>query len=229
MGHLSKSLASLIEDLREPHGRMQTLENRPGPGDRGELQTLESHGGRQSPHSTSNPEQHGSHEPAHDEVLNYLGRLADDYHLPRKLVYAVADAESSVNAGILPQPNYQTKHGKRVVTIWDYGLMQLNSKSRIGETHKDPDGQRFKITEDVKRDWKANARGAVAILAEEYGVAEMEQGPGATAEDRAQQTYSAYTHGHRKRDLYLKARRDGLPSTGKDRNFLLKYRQWPDR
>ena len=144
-------------------------------------------------------------------------------------MYAVADAESSVNAGILPQPNYQTKHGKRVVTSLDYGLMQLNGKSRIGETHKDPTGHRFKISDDVKTDWKANARGAVAILAEEYGVAELEQGPGATSEDRAQQTYSAYTHGHRKRDLYLKERRDGLPSLGKDRNFLLKYRQWPDR
>src|SRR5579863_6795664 len=108
MGHLSRSLASLFNDLREPHGRTQTLENRLGLNEHGGFQTLESRD-QQSPHSTSNPAQNASHEPPRDEVLNYLGRLADDYHLPRKLVYAVADAESSVNAGILPQPNYQTK------------------------------------------------------------------------------------------------------------------------
>jgi len=35
--------------------------------------------------------------PSREDVLNYLGHLADDYRLPPKLVYAVADAESSVH------------------------------------------------------------------------------------------------------------------------------------
>ena len=30
--------------------------------------------------------------PTRQEVVNYLGQLADDYQIPRKLVYAVADA-----------------------------------------------------------------------------------------------------------------------------------------
>jgi len=86
-------------------------------------------------------------------------------------VYAVADAESSVNADIGRRPNYLMKHGQKVyrnggpvILSWDYGLMQLNDKSRIGEGVKDPTGKNFKIGEDVKKDWKANARGAVAIF-----------------------------------------------------------------
>jgi len=172
--------------------------------------------------------------PSREDVLNYLGHLADDYHLPPKLVYAVADAESSVHPDIKRRPNYVTKNGKIVkdkngnprVDSWDYGLMQINDKSRIGETVKDPEGHRFRIGEDIETDWKANARAAVAILAHEYGVAELEQGPGATAEDRAQQTYSAYTHSHRKRDFYLRQDRNGLPANRKDRNFLEAYRRW---
>ena len=66
------------------------------------------------------------------------------------------------------------------------------------------------------------------FLAREYDVAEMEQGAGSTPEDRAQQAYSGCTHGHRKRDLYLREGHDGLPVNGKDRNFLQKYRQWLD-
>jgi len=174
--------------------------------------------------------------PTRQEVLNYLGQLAGDYHVPRKLVYAVADAESSVNANIGRSPNFLMKNGQRVykngkpvILSWDYGLIQLNDKSRIGEKVKDPSGHPFTIGEDVKNAWRANARGAVAILAGEYEVAGMEQGPGATAEDHAQQTYSGYTHSHRHRDLYLREGHDGLPVNGKDRNFLLKYRQWSDQ
>jgi len=172
--------------------------------------------------------------PSRQDALNYLGVLADDYHLPRKLVYAVADAESSVQPDIKPRPNYVTKNGKTVkdkngnprVDSWDYGLMQINDKSRIGEIAKDPQGHRFRIGEDIETDWKANARAGVAILGHEYGVAELEQGPGATAEDRAQQTYSGYTHSHRKRDFYLRQDRNGLPANRKDRNFLEAYRRW---
>ena len=187
MGRLSRALSSLIQDLREPHGRMQTLENRPGRSEQSGLQTLESHDAQRTAPAPSAQPQGAPKQPSHAEVFNYLGRLADDYHLPRKLVYAVADAESSVNADIGRRPNYLMKHGQKVyrnggpvILSWDYGLMQLNDKSRIGEGVKDPTGKNFKIGEDVKKDWKANARGAVAILAREYDVAEMEQGAGST-------------------------------------------------
>lgn len=47
----------------------------------------------QAPHAAPQP----AAVPSRKEVLNYLGDLADDYHVPRKLVYAVADAESSLD------------------------------------------------------------------------------------------------------------------------------------
>jgi soluble lytic murein transglycosylase-like protein len=176
-------------------------------------------------------------DPTRQEVLNYLGQLAKDYRLPEKLVYAVADAESSVNPKIDPQPNYEMRHGKRVldehgnpiVKSWDYGLMQINSP-RIGhDVVKDPHGHPFKIEEDGMTDWRANARAGVAALAPAYHLAELEQGPGATAEDHAQQAYSQYNGGSPKtRERYLKEKH-GLPSHGADRNFLKKYEEWPDQ
>lgn len=180
------------------------------------------------------------------EVLNYLGQLAKEYQLPVKLVYAVADAESDVNANKPPQPNYERgQHGniKRdaqgnpKIVSWDYGLMQVNSsniyhvdaKGRERGVVRDAHGKPFKIGEDIKTDWKANARAGVALLAPAYRLAEMEQGPGATAEDNAQQTYSQYNSGNTKmRERYLKERRGGLPENGADRNFVQKYRQWPN-
>lgn len=75
-----------------------------------------------------------------------------------------------------PQPNYETRHGKRVldehgnptVKSWDYGLMQINSP-RIGHDKvKDADGHSFLIGEEVKHDWKANARAGVAIIKHAY-------------------------------------------------------------
>src|SRR5579864_980547 len=83
--------------------------------------------------------------PSREDVLNYLGQLAHDYHLPQNVVYAVADTESSVGPTIPPHPNYETRHGrvvhdkqgKPVVKSWDYGLMQVNGK-KIGEKAKDP-------------------------------------------------------------------------------------------
>ncbi len=234
MGRLSRALSSLIQDLYEPHGRMQTLENRLEPNEHGGFQTLESRD-RQSPHSTSNPAQNASHEPSRDEALNYLGRLADDYHLPRKLVYAVADAESSIDPSKAPHQNYKLdrhkhivydKEGKPIIKSWDYGLMQVNSSNIERGEVKDPHGHRFKIGEDVKTDWKANARAGVALLAPAYRLAEMEQGAGATPEDHARQAYSQYNTGKPElRDRYLKERRDGMPENDADRNFLERYRR----
>jgi len=54
--------------------------------------------------SRAAPQTHGpkyQHSPSREEVLNYLGKLADDYHLPEKLVYAVADAESRFDVNLV--------------------------------------------------------------------------------------------------------------------------------
>jgi Transglycosylase SLT domain len=171
--------------------------------------------------------------PSRQEVLNYLGQLADDYHIPRKLVYSVADAESGVNPEALPHPNYLKRNGKivhkdgtPVIKNWDYGMMQVNSSDINKGDVKDAHGHAFKIGEDVKSDWRANARAGVALLAPAYKFAEWEQPPGSTAEDRAQQAYSQYNGTPQTRDRYLKQGRDGLPQNGADRNFLGKYRRW---
>lgn len=110
--------------------------------------------------------------PSREEILNYLGQLADDYQIPRKVVYAVADAESSLDVGVVSK-NYAhgkhghhriDKHGNPIVKSTDYGLMQINSGLINKEEVKDAHGHAFKIGEDVKRDWRANARAGVALL-----------------------------------------------------------------
>lgn len=175
--------------------------------------------------------------PSRQEVLNYLGELAKDYHLPPKLVYSVAMAESSLNPAIDRVPNYfrdknhhlvHDQQGNPVIKTYDYGLMQINS-ARIGhDVVKDSHGHPFKIGEDVTSDWRANARAGVAVLAPAYHLAELEQGSGATDEDHAQQAYSQYNGGGpRARDRYLKEKH-GLPENGADRNFVKRYREATD-
>jgi len=164
-----------------------------------------------------------------EDVLNYLGQLANDYHLPQNVVYAVADAESSLNPNAMHFNPATHRRGKLMPASWDYGLMQIN-ESRIGGEVKDTHGRLFTIGEDVKTDWKANARAGVAILADGYHLAELEQGPGATEEEHAQQAYSQYNGGtssgrHPPRDRYLKERRDGLPENKADRHFLQTYQE----
>lgn len=200
----TRSLTSLLRD------GLQTLEYRrhsdAAPEDPDYLH-LAQHPNQARPqsHAQASPPYHDSQavdsSPTRQEVLNYLGELANAYHLPAKFVYAVADAESSLNPGIEPQKNYMRdkhhkivhdKHGNPVVKSYDYGLMQINS-ARIGhDVVKDPHGHSFKIEENVKSDWRANARAGVATLAPAYHLAELEQGPGATEEDHAQQSYSQY-------------------------------------
>lgn len=171
--------------------------------------------------------------PTRQEVLNYLGDLAKQYHLPPKLVYAVADSESGFRPD-LEVKNFahdkhgrelRDKHGKPILRSIDYGLMQINSSNINQGQVKDASGRPFTIGDDVKSDWKANARAGVALLAPAYHLAELEQGTGATAEDHAQQAYSQYNSGKpKRRDCYLSQRKDGLPANGADRNFLNKYR-----
>jgi hypothetical protein len=136
------------------------------------------------------------------------------------------------------QPNYlrdkhhriaHDKQGSPIVKSYDYGIMQINS-ARVGhDIVKDPHGHPFKIEENVMTDWLANARAGVAVLAPAYHLAVLEQGPGATEEDHAQQTYSQYNGGSPKtRDRYLKERH-GVPADGADRNFLQRYQEWAHR
>jgi soluble lytic murein transglycosylase-like protein len=240
LGSLGHSLANLFHD--RPRTQEYHLDQGHPHDDPDYLLLAQGHGqARQQTYAQAPAPSHGpkatESNPTREEVLNYLGELAKDYHLPPKLVYSVADAESSVNPKIDPQPNYETRHGKRVldehgnpiVKSWDYGLMQINSP-RIGhDVVKDPHGHPFKIEEDVRSDWRANARAGVATLAPAYHLAELEQGPGATEEDHAQQVYSQYNGGSPKtRERYLKEKH-GIPEDRADRNFLKKYREWPDQ
>jgi soluble lytic murein transglycosylase-like protein len=238
MGRLSSALSSLIKDLRAPQGRMQTLENRLGRDERSELQTLESWNAQQSPHSASNPSQNPSHDPSRDELLNYLGRLANDYHLPRKVVYAVAHAESDFNVNLVKKNLARDAkghvkhdgHGNLIIRSIDYGVMQVNSGNINAGPVKDAHGNKFVISDDVKSDWRANARAGVALLAPAYHLAQLEQGPGATMEDHAQQAYSQYNSGkERLRERYLSEKRDGMPKNDADRNFLRRYRETSDK
>jgi len=234
MMHSARSLAGLLRD------GLQTLEYRrrsgAAPEDPDYLLLEQGHGQtRPKTHPQAATPSHGLHatdnNATREDVLNYLEALAKHYHLPEKLVYAVADAESSLRPKLENHnPAVRDKKGRVVHPgSTDYGLMQINDRTWIGETVKDASDRPFKVGQDVKTDWKANARAGVAILARQYKLADLEQGAGATEEDRAQQPYSGYSHGERKRDLYLQQGGDGQPKYGKDRNFLLRYRALPER
>jgi hypothetical protein len=88
---------------------------------------------------------------------------------------------------------------------------------------KDPQGNKFKIGADVKSDWKADARVGVALLQEQYELAQIEQGAITSEQDRAQQTYSGYNGENGNRDRYLHEDRNGQPNNKNDRHFLRNY------
>ena len=183
-----------------------------------------------SPHQTR-------HHPRHTEAIRatqgdaliYLEELTQQYQLPRKLVFAVADAESSVNPGISPQPNVYKDRKGQTHRSTDYGLMQINDKTWLGKSVKDANGHSFKITDHVKDDWRANAQAGVAILKHAYDLAALSEGPGASREDIAIATYSMYNHGQGRWHRFLEKRRDGLPKDDANRNFAVKYKQWPEK
>ena len=167
------------------------------------------------------------HRVTQDDALIYLEKLTSQYRLTRKLVFAVADAESSVNPSMEPQHNsYKDRHGHPHHST-DYGIMQINDKTWFGKSVKDANGHPFKITEEVKHDWKANARAGVAILRHAYDLAALSGGPGTTPEDIAIDTYSVYNHGEGSWHKFLGKRPDGLPKDNANRNFAVKYKQWP--
>jgi len=97
--------------------------------------------------------------PNRREVLNYVGELADEYHLPRKLVHAVADAESSVNPEMPPHPNYLKRNGKiahdkqgsPIIKSWDYGMMQVGSSDINKGLVKDAHGRLSKLARMLRR------------------------------------------------------------------------------
>lgn len=239
MTHSTRSLAALLRD------GLQTLEHRRRNGavpEDPDYLLLAQHFDQAT---TARPQTHTqtpapnpratSSNPAREEVLNYLGQLADDYRVPRRVVYALAEAESHIDPEIDPQPNYLKSKGKFVldkqgskqVASWDYGLLQINSGT-IGKKVKDATGRSFHVDPNIKDkgEWKVNASSGVAIFADAYHLAQLEQGPGATEEDHAQQAYSQYNGGSPKtRERYLKEK-NSAPENGADRNFLRAYDQW---
>jgi len=162
--------------------------------------------------------------PSEQELRDYLTSLAKAYDLPTDFVHAVAKTESTFGPNKTNKnPPHKDKHGRLVPASTDYGLMQINSRKIGRDVVEDPEGNKFKIGEDVKSDWKANARAGVAILAEQYEVAKIEQGAVTSAQDRAQQAYSGYNGGNGNRDRYLHENRDGLPHDKNDQHFLKNY------
>jgi hypothetical protein len=155
--------------------------------------------------------------PTPDEVKNHLASLADAYGLPVELVHAVAQTESGFDTD-----KVRAKPGAGSDAFGPesngYGAMQV-SDTQIGKTVRDADGATFRIGEDIKNDWKANAEAGVALLAQHYQLARLEQ-PFASAEEHAQQAYSGYSAGNSFRDRYLATRGDDLPANRDDRAFL---------
>src|SRR5579864_1484409 len=103
--------------------------------------------------------------PTQDDALIYLEQLSEQYRLPRKLVFGVADAESGINPATGPHHNtYRDRRG-RLHRSTDYGFMQVNDKTWFGKSVKDANGRPFQILgREVEHDWRANARAGVAIL-----------------------------------------------------------------
>jgi len=200
VGHLARSLGNLLQ--KHPHPE----QHKPVPGQP-----------TRQPSTGNNPTQ--------EEMRDYLASQAKEYGLPTDLVHAVAQTESSFHPSKIGHNRaWKDKRGRIHPASNDLGLMQVN-EAKIGEPVKDAKGHSFKIGKDIETDWKANARAGVAILAGQYHLAELEQGPGYSAQDRAQQAYAGYNGGEGRRDRYLRERHDGLPRNDHDRHFLLNYQE----
>ncbi|MGA7831102.1 MAG: transglycosylase SLT domain-containing protein [Terracidiphilus sp.] len=160
--------------------------------------------------------------PTTQEIRDHLTSLANSYGVPTALVLAVARTETAnfdVNAVV---PNLNTS-GELLST--DYGLMQINDKTWIGNTLPGPDGQPFTITDSVKNDWTANANAGVALIADEYRKAsDYQADKGGTAQTIAQQTYSAYNAGGALNENHaLRYTKTGANADPRDQNFLAAY------
>ncbi len=155
------------------------------------------------------------------QVREYLGALAGTYGLPAGLVRAVARTES----------NFDTGHtrAKRGATRDDfepentgYGLMQVRD-DQIGQTAPAPDGSAHKIGNHIKTNWRANARAGVALLAQQYQLATLEN-PFGSEQEHAQQAYAGYSGGASYRDRYLQTLSySNQPAHSDDRSFLKSF------
>ena len=126
-----------------------------------------------------------------------LARWADAYGLPRNLVQAVARTASGFDANKIsaqPQETFGDSAREFDPENKSYGLMQV-SDAHIGQTVRDPNGEPFRIGQNVKYDWKANARAGVALLAQQHQLAQLEQ-PYASPREHAQQASLDYLAGH---------------------------------
>ncbi len=159
------------------------------------------------------------------EITDYLANLADAYALPRELVHGFAQTESNFDTDKVRRDPASSSSDAASLGPESkrYGVMQV-SDEHIGETLRGTDGQPLQIGPNIKNDWKANAQAGVALLAQHYQLAEIEQ-PFASAEEHAQQAYAGYTAGNPSRDRYLDTRADDLPANPRDRAFLQNYRQ----
>jgi hypothetical protein len=157
--------------------------------------------------------------PSRLQVRNYLGSLADAYNLPRELVHAVAQTQSGFATDRVRANRPTSDVAQLGSDNQRYGVMQV-SDDQIGKTVRDGDGASFQIGENIRTDWKANADAGVALFAQHYRLAEMEQ-PYSTMEVRAQQAYSGYSAGNALRDRYLATLPySDAPAHPDDRAFL---------
>ena len=159
--------------------------------------------------------------PARGQVHEYLGALADTYGLPAGLVRAVAQTESNFDTG-----HTRAKRGASRDVFGpentDYGLMQVRD-DQIGQTVPAPDGSAHMIGNDIKTNWRANARAGVALLAQQYQLATLEN-PFGSEREHAQQAYAGYSGGASYRDRYLQTLSNGnQPAHPDDRSFLKNF------
>src|SRR6266702_7585270 len=166
-------------------------------------------------------------QPAPLQVRQRLTALADAYVLTSDFVRAVAQTESGLDT-----EKTQTKPGTRGDAFAPdnkaYGVMQVRD-DQIGRTVRGPDGSSFQIGDDIKSDWKANAQAGVALLAQHYQLASLEN-PFGSEQERAQQAYAGYSGGAPYRDRYLQTLpyidrfavmpSNDLPAHPDDRAFL---------
>jgi hypothetical protein len=160
-------------------------------------------------------------QPVPAQLRRHLTALADTYGLPSEFVRAGAQTESGFNTG-----KTQTKPGaSRDAFAPDnraYGVLQVRD-DQIGKTMRAPDGSSFQIGENIKSDWKANAQAGVALLAQHYQLADLEN-PFGSEQERAQQAYAGYSGGAPFRDRYLQTLPyNDLPAHPDDRAFLKNF------
>ncbi len=169
--------------------------------------------------SATRPETDARREkPARAQVRDYLGELAGAYGLPVALVQAVAQTESNFDTGHTRAKRGAT-HDDFEPENTGYGVMQVRD-DQIGRTVPAPDGSAHEIGNDIKTNWRANARAGVALLAQQYHLATLEN-PFGSEPEHAQQAYAGYSGGTSYRDRYLQTLPyDNQPAHPDDRSFL---------